>query len=821
MEQLIPVIGRIQDALQSVGSPQEIELPHIVVVGSQSSGKSSVLENIVGRDFLPRGTGIVTRRPLLLQLVHDDGPGASQARVAPKGRAFEFLFFLPPSPLRAHAPRRRVVRVPCVWHCPLTIWRACLLVLVLYTMRAACARADGEWGEFAHEPGRRFKDFGEIREEIQNETDRLMGRSKKVSASPIRLCIHSPNVLNLTLVDLPGITKVPVADQPADIEEQIRSIVLEYITPSKAIILAVSAATADIANSEALKIAKEVDPRGLRTIGVLTKLDLMDAGTDALDTLYGREVDLKLGFVAVCNRSQQDINNGLPIAEALRREQAFFARHPVYKDVAYRSGTAFLASTLNKILTYHIRQSLPAIRTKLAALIAKTNSELRTYGLPMQLDAIADGGAVLLATVTKFSSEYCAAIDGTSRDIATSHLAGGARISHIFHELFARCIKQISALDSLSLSDIRTVIRNATGPRRSLFVPEIAFELLVRRQIARLLEPCLHCVDLVFDELTRIANELETDALARFAVLRAEIQRVVSALLMRLKGPAAKLVTQVIDMELAYINTNHPDFVAGSDALRQLVDSGAAGPHAHHHETESGTASGPAAGAEYNATLHLMRTAQASRRRDDTFLTYFFGQEEPKAEAGTHAVGAAAGAAAADQTRAEPRERTVLPSPAASHTMPAVLRPGSYLSERERTEAKLITSLLTSYFDIVKKNVQDAVPKAVMLLLVNASKDAIHNELVASLYRPDMFASLLAEEQVVTERRAAAERLLGVLERASEEVSTIADWVDAVAVSAPASAPALGTLGAATEGAVQAGKAARRPASAVLGVRNV
>ncbi len=69
MEQLIPVINKLQDVFNAIGT-DSIDLPQIVVVGSQSSGKSSVLENIVGRDFLPRGMGIVTRRPLVLQLIN-------------------------------------------------------------------------------------------------------------------------------------------------------------------------------------------------------------------------------------------------------------------------------------------------------------------------------------------------------------------------------------------------------------------------------------------------------------------------------------------------------------------------------------------------------------------------------------------------------------------------------------------------------------------------------------------------------------------------------------------------------------------------------
>lgn len=97
------------------------------------------------------------------------------------------------------------------------------------------------------------------------------------------------------MVDLPGLTKVPVGDQPKDIEKQIREMILKYITKPNAIILAVTAANTDLANSDGLKLAREVDPEGLRTIGVLTKVDLMDQGTDVIDILAGRMIPLRLG----------------------------------------------------------------------------------------------------------------------------------------------------------------------------------------------------------------------------------------------------------------------------------------------------------------------------------------------------------------------------------------------------------------------------------------------------------------------------------------------------------------------------------------------
>lgn len=121
--------------------------------------------------------------------------------------------------------------------------------------------------------------------------------------------------------------------------------------------MAISPANVDLANSESLKLARAVDPQGRRTIGVLTKLDLMDAGTNALDILTGRVYPLKLGFIGVVGRSQQDINAEKPMDDQLRTEEEFFRNHPGYRNIAHRCGTKFLAKTLNQVHTRSILHS--------------------------------------------------------------------------------------------------------------------------------------------------------------------------------------------------------------------------------------------------------------------------------------------------------------------------------------------------------------------------------------------------------------------------------------------------------------------------------
>jgi dynamin 1-like protein len=299
----------------------------------------------------------------------------------------------------------------------------------------------------------------------------------------------------------------------------------------RSVILAISPANVDLANSESLKLARAVDPQGRRTIGVLTKLDLMDAGTNALDILTGRVYPLKLGFIGVVGRSQQDINAAKPMDEQLRTEEEFFANHPGYRNIAHRCGTKFLAKTLNQVrrdlslllpfrreveadfsrskqvLMNHIRDKLPDMKARLNTLMGQTQQELTAFGDAQYANGGAEArGILILQLMTQFVRDFVASIDGTSLEISTKELCGGARIYHIFHDVFGHALESINPTHNLTTQDIRTAIRNSTGPRPSLFVPEAAFDLLIKPQIRLLEPPSLRCVELVYEELMKICH---------------------------------------------------------------------------------------------------------------------------------------------------------------------------------------------------------------------------------------------------------------------------------------------------------------------------
>lgn len=822
-----------QDLVFNTIGNDSLDLPQIVVVGSQSSGKSSVLENIVGRDFLPRGSGIVTRRPLILQLIN--------------------------------VPSERDVTVENDE------------VNVPHT--AASVAGQEEWGEFHHLPGQKFRDFREIKREIENETARIAGSNKGINRQPINLKVYSPHVLSLTLVDLPGLTKVPIGDQPTDIEKQTRNLISEYIAKPNSIILAVSPANVDIVNSEALKLARHVDPMGRRTIGVLTKVDLMDHGTNALDILSGRVYPLKLGFIGVVNRSQQDIQGNKSLADALKDEADFFRHNPAYRNMANRCGTQFLAKTLNATLMSHIRDRLPDIKARLNTLMGQTQQELASYG-SMQFSGKEHRGSLILQLMTRFASSFISSIDGTSSEISTKELSGGARIYYIFNSVFGNSLETIDPTTNLSVLDIRTAIRNSTGPRPSLFVPELAFDLLVKPQIKMLEVPSQRCVELVYEELIKICHTCGSNELSRFPRLQGKLIEVVSDLLRERLGPASSYVESLISIQRAYINTNHPNFLGAAAAMssviqskqekekkiaaaedrrkrerRRLKELGAVnGTETPEDEEEAandvksihdlphrGHAKGsrdmsPAIGREngMGATMNGRRAGESERGQGkDSFLNYFFGKDGAIGPGGhISAVGGTAAAAATGNRHvshhAEPsfsqsirrgdnhrlsqhtqsndydmrseREYDVrsnqdyndYSSQFVQHRCPSAGAQGRQLltisqalapdpsdpsnpelTERENLETELIRRLISSYFNIVRETIADQVPKAIMHLLVNHSKDGVQNRLVSELYKEDLFGDLLYEDDGIKAEREKCEKLLGTYREAAKIVGEV------------------------------------------------
>ncbi|EFY88853.1 vacuolar protein sorting-associated protein 1 [Metarhizium acridum] len=683
---LIQLVNKLQDVFATVGVNNPIDLPQIVVVGSQSSGKSSVLENIVGRDFLPRGSGIVTRRPLVLQLINR------------------------PAQTNGVKPDE------------------------ISTANDKAANAD-EWGEFLHIPGQKYHDFGKIREEIARETEAKVGKNAGISAAPINLRIYSPNVLTLTLVDLPGLTKVPVGDQPRDIERQIREMVLKYIGKSNAIILAVTAANIDLANSDGLKLAREVDPEGQRTIGVLTKVDLMDEGTDVIDILSNRVIPLRLGYVPVVNRGQRDIDNKKAINVALDAEKAFFENHKAYRNKSSYCGTPYLARKLNMILMMHIKQTLPDIKARISSSLQKYTNELESLGPSM----LGNSANVVLNIITEFTNEWRTVLDGNNTELSSTELSGGARISFVFHELYANGVKAVDPFDVVKDVDIRTILYNSSGSSPALFVGTTAFELIVKQQIKRLEDPSLKCVSLAYDELVRILSQLLGKQLyRRYPQLKEKMHGVVIAFFKKAMEPTNKLVRDLVAMESCYINTGHPDFLNGHRAMAIVNE-------------------------RYNPSKPVQVDPKTGKPLPQSSTPARAGSPTVPEVDGTGNAGFFGSFFAAKNKK----------KAAAMEAPPPTLKASGNLSERENIEVEVIKLLISSYYNIVKRTMIDMVPKAIMLNLVQFTKDEMQRELLENMYRTDTLDELLKESDFTIRRRKECQQMVESLGKASEIVSQV------------------------------------------------
>uniref|UniRef100_A0A3Q2VNE3 Dynamin-2 n=1 Tax=Haplochromis burtoni TaxID=8153 RepID=A0A3Q2VNE3_HAPBU len=743
MEDLIPLINKLQDAFSSIGQTCNLDLPQIAVVGGQSAGKSSVLENFVGRDFLPRGSGIVTRRPLILQLVN----------------------------------------------------------------------SKAEYAEFLHCKGRKFVDFDEVRQEIEAETDRLTGSNKGISPIPINLRVYSPNVLNLTLIDLPGMTKVPVGDQPQDIEHQIRDMLLQFITKESCLILAVTPANTDLANSDALKIAKEVDPQGLRTIGVITKLDLMDEGTDARDILENKLLPLRRGYIGVVNRSQKDIDGKKDIRAALAAERKFFLSHPAYRHIAERMGTPHLQKSLNQQLTNHIRDTLPGLRSKLQSQLLSLEKEVEEYK-NFRPDDPARKTKALLQMVQQFGVDFEKCIEGSGDQVDTSNLSGGAKINRIFHERFPFELVKMEFDEKELRKEISYAIKNIHGVRTGLFTPDLAFEAIVKKQIIKLKDPCLKCVDLVVVELVTLIRKC-TEKLTSYPRLREETERIVTTYIRERDSKTKDQVLLLIDIELSYINTNHEDFIGFANAQQRTAANATKKRAMPNQVIRRGwltiNISIMKGGSKEYWFVLTAESLSWYKDEEEKEKKYMLPLDNLKLRDLEKSFMSSKHVFAIFNTEQRNVYKDLRQIELACDTQEDVdswkasfLRAGVY-PEKDQTEnedainssdtvsmdpqlerqVETIRNLVDSYISIVNKSIRDLMPKTIMHLMINNAKDFIHSELLAYLYSAGDQGSLMEESAEQAQRR---DEMLRMYHALKEALVLIGD-ISTTTISTPVPPP--------------------------------
>lgn len=599
MNSLVNLINKLQEIVSFSKLKYKINLPQIICVGAQSSGKTSIIESIVGKDFLPKGTGIVTRRPLILQLKY--------------------------------------------------------------------SKDKNDYCIFNHKPNQIITDFSRVADEIIIETNRIAGRNKAISDEPIILQIFSQNLIDLTLVDLPGLVKVPVGDQPDNIDLLVKKIVLDFISNPNAIILAISPANVDIATSDSLKIAKEVDPYYTRTFGVISKLDLVETPETIVDVINNTTYPLKYGYIGVTCRNSKDNFNNKSIESAMQEEEERYKEINEYNSIIHLLGITKLTNRLSEILTSKIKTAIPSIKENLSDIIYKKENELRNLGGESLIES--DDIVIntyLLASVFKFSSEYKTLIEGSivNPNLNKSYI-GAANINTLLTQHFKNEITSIDPFDKLTNEEILIVINNTKGLKPSLFIPEDAFEVLVKQQIQRLEEPSLRYVKKIYNELINSLDLIDVKEIKRYKLLESKIKEIMIATINQCLAPTNQMVKNIIQIELSFINSSHPDFLSDGTMKEEMQ--------------------------RYNE----VNDVEVKLNCNDL-----------------------------------------------------------HFSEREIMEINIIRNLIVSYFNVVKKNICDVIPKTIVCFLVNKTKEISEYSMVEKLYKSNEdIKKLLMEDNAVIEKR--------------------------------------------------------------------
>ena len=483
------------DQLRDCGVQEYIQLPRIASLGTQSSGKSSVLESIVGLDFLPRGDGVVTRRPLELRLNHT---------------------------------------------------------------------TDGKpWAIFDEVRGEKFYDFNKVRETIEKLTDDVCAGEKNIVDKPIVLNVYSPTCPDLTLIDLPGITRVPVGKQPKNIEEITKKMAKRYCEDPLTIILCVIAANSDIATSDGLKMAKELDKNGTRTLGVLTKLDIMDKGTDAKKVLLNQEIPLTLGYIAVKNRSKQDLIDKISMEETQKKERDFFKNHPIYKHLPQSCfGNDVLIKKLTKILFRIIRDNLPGIIKSINDAIKRCEEELKYLGTPIPTDE-----AGKISMIWNLLSEYCEIFKHILRGKYDPKRAGylrdegGFKIKVIFKNLLSEYTGDYNATDDYSDANIDYAFQLHAQDNIPGFLSVDAFYYLLKPKLELIKEPVYECFNNVYSYLEMLSTKILERTFSRYPKMVNTISEFVNKFLVEEKNKAKSLIDSIIDMDINQLFTNDFEYM--------------------------------------------------------------------------------------------------------------------------------------------------------------------------------------------------------------------------------------------------------------------
>ncbi|XP_027348439.1 dynamin-related protein 4C-like [Abrus precatorius] len=488
-EKIRPVLDAVENLRRLNIAKEGIQLPTIVVVGDQSSGKSSVLESLAGIS-LPRGQGICTRVPLVMRL---------QNHPLPKPE------------------------------------------LVLEFNGKSIST-----------------DEAHVSDAINIATEELAGLGKGICNTPLTLLVKKNGVPDLAMVDLPGITRVPVHGQPENIYDQIKDMIMEYIKPEESIILNVLSASVDFTTCESIRMSQSVDKTGLRTLAVVTKADKSPEGL--LEKVTADDVNIGLGYVCVRNRIGDE-----SYEEARMEENVLFESHPLLSKIDKSIvGIPVLAQKLVQVQAMIISKTLPGIVKKINEKLANNLSELEK--LPVNLTSVADAMTAFMQII------------GLSKEALRKVLLRGEFDEYPENKKMHCTARLVEMLDSYSrdlyncaesdatknfLMDEIKVLEEAKWIGLPNFMPRTAFLTILQRKVNGIAKMPIGFVDNVWNYLEEVVISILMRHSENYYQLQLSTKRAGEALITKKKENSIKHVLETVEME------KHTDYTCNTDFMEQ------------------------------------------------------------------------------------------------------------------------------------------------------------------------------------------------------------------------------------------------------------
>jgi hypothetical protein len=506
IEQNVRPLLDVVDRLRELGIDRDIPLPQIAVMGDQSSGKSSVLEALSGVPF-PRGSGLVTKCATELRMKKS----------------------------RPDAP-----------------W---------------CAEISLTWDRPQPDAAGVVGTPSELGAKIARLTEILVdrnggGKDGFESEHSILIELSAPDVPDLTVIDLPGIVRTTVGDQPKSVIDDVMRLIRKYLEQERTIILAVIPCNVDIATVDILEKARGVDPGGVRTIGVLTKPDMIGVGAEneCVSIMQGVTKPLKLGYTMLKNRSQQDIDNGLDLAQAKEAERRWFDGHEHFKalDPAL-FGVDNLAARLTDVLVERIKCALPDLVKETRAGLERLNAERRLLPPPCTSDA--EAKLICSQLLAIFEKELQATLDGNPPS-GQPPGDSSAVIRAKLHAKFMAYDAELRKIPAVFLTEeFKAVVAEETDSARGValsnFLSHPAFTQLLQRELAKL-TPITRTLVAECCELLQVAIEAQcTRSFGQHSKLNDTIKLAVHEQLAKYKAVAMASVCKRLDREQRPFTVNH------------------------------------------------------------------------------------------------------------------------------------------------------------------------------------------------------------------------------------------------------------------------